>query len=820
MQPLVAMHDIRAAIRALARRPGFAFIAVVTLALGIGGNAAIFSIIDTVLLRALPYPRADRLMMIWEHSDEVQQRIGFDTLPSSPGDVTDFRRRNRTFTSLGWVRSERFNLTGGGDPERLTGVRVSTDFFDVLGVHAAVGRTFAPDDGTAARVAVIGDRLWRRRFGAAPDIIGRAVSLNAMPVTVVGVLPDWFRFPADGDLPAGLGFSGDVDIWAADVLTPAQQRSRGGKSFALVGRLKDEASIASATADLNRIAADIATESPESNAGWTVLVRPFREQLVGSVRTALVVLLVAVGCVLLIACANVANLMLARAAGRHREMCVRLALGAGEGRLIRQTLVESLVLSVAAGTAGLLVAWVGVRVLLLVAPARFGVFSGATLQWRVLVFTIFISLLTGVLFGIVPAMQAARADLNDGLRDGSRGTSGSWRARRTRDLLVVTEVALAMVLLVGAVLLLQTFVRLLHVDAGFRPDGVLTMEVSLPRASYSGSRAADFFDQVTARLAGVAGVEGVAVTSSLPLSGTENLRQITVEGRPRPLPGQEIIGDYRVVTPDYFRVMGVRHVAGETMPRTLTARAPLSALISATMAETVWKEENPIGRKIKLTSFDQDGPWFTVTGVVGDTRHTGLDSSLRPQVYVEQRVDPSPQMVVVLRTAGDPLGYVAAARASVLETDRNQPVGRIRPMKAVVADSVSNRRFTMALVATFATLAFTLALIGLYAVVSHSVAERTTEMGVRLAMGASPGALLRLVLSEGLRLTAIGVACGVTGAFLITRFMSAMLFGVSPNDVLTFVIVSLLLFTAAGLGCLVPARRAMRVDPIVALRAE
>ncbi len=512
--------------------------------------------------------------------------------------------------------------------------------------------------------------------------------------------------------------------------------------------------------------------------------------------------------------------MLVRAAGRHREMCVRLALGAGQGRLVRQLLVESVVLAIAAGVAGLGVAWVGLRVLLALSPIRLAAFSNVMLDGRDVGFTIAVSALTGLMFGIVPALQTSRANLNEGLRDGSRGTSGSRRAHRTRSLLVVVEVALAMVLLVGAVLLLQTFVRLLSVDGGFRPDGVLTMEVSLPRTWYTGPRSADFFDRVTGRLSEVPGVQAVAVTSGLPLSGLENLRQITVEGQPRPSPGQEIIADYRVVTPSYFSVMGIPRISGQALPQTLTGEAPPVVLVNVTMAAAVWRGVDPIGRRIKLTSFDQDSPWFTVTGVVGDTRQSGLDSGLRPQVYVEQRVDPSSQMVVVLRATGDPLGYTTVARATVSEADRDQPVGRIRPMKDVVAESVSNRRFTMALVGTFAILAFALALVGLYAVVSHSVAERTQEMGVRLALGASPAALLRLVLSEGMALAGTGVVLGLVGAFLMTRFMSAMLFGVTPHDTLTFVTVPLLLFFAAAMGCLVPARRAMRVDPIVALRAE
>ena len=569
------MQDIRAAIRALARRPGFAAIAIATLALGIGGNAAIFSIIDSVLLQPLPYPRADRLVMPWEYNAEVHQKIGFDTLPSSPGDVTDFRTKNTTFEGLAWIRSDRFNLTGAGDPERINGVRVSEDFFTVLGVRPSFGRTFTPEDVKGTRAVLISDRLWRRRFQADAGIIGRVISLNGAPATIIGVLPPWFNFPAEGDLPTGLGFSGEVEIWAADALTPTQQQFRGGKSFTLVGRLKDGIDMVSATADLNAIASEIAREFPASNAGWTVRIRPLREQLVGGVRSALIVLLVAVGFVLLIACANVANLMLVRAAGRHREMCVRLALGAGERRLMRQLLVESLVLAILAGLAGLIVAWVGLRVLLALAPVKLVAFSAAAVDWRVVGFTVAVSALTGLMFGIVPAFQASRANLNEGLRDGTRGTSGSRRAHRTRNALVVVEVALAMVLLVGAVLLLQTFVRLLSVDAGFRPEGVLTMEVALPR-TYPGPRAAEFFDHVTTRLTAVPGVQAVAVTSSLPLSGLENLRQITVEGRPRPLPGQEIIADYRVVTAPYFKVMGVPLVGGSTAAGDVVRRSSYS----------------------------------------------------------------------------------------------------------------------------------------------------------------------------------------------------------------------------------------------------
>ena len=417
------MQDIRAAIRALARRPGFAAIAIATLALGIGGNAAIFSIIDSVLLQPLPYPHADRLVMPWEYNAEVHQKIGFDTLPSSPGDVTDFRTKNTTFEGLAWIRSDRSNLTGAGDPERINGVRVSEDFFTVLGVRPSFGRTFTPEDVKGTRAVLISDRLWRRRFQADAGIIGRVISLNGAAANIIGVLPPWFNFPAEGDLPTGLGFSGEVEIsggrrthphatavsWRQELHT--RRAAQGGHRHGVRDRRFS-----------TRLRSDIAREFPASNAGWTVRIRPLREQLVGGVRSALIVLLVAVGFVLLIACANVANLMLVRAAGRHREMCVRLALGAGERRLMRQLLVESLVLAILAGVAGLIVAWVGLRVLLALAPVKLVAFSAAAVDWRVVGFTVAVSALTGLMFGIVPAFQASRANLNEGLRDGTRGT--------------------------------------------------------------------------------------------------------------------------------------------------------------------------------------------------------------------------------------------------------------------------------------------------------------------------------------------------------------------------------------------------------------
>jgi len=524
--------------------------------------------------------------------------------------------------------------------------------------------------------------------------------------------------------------------------------------------------------------------------------------------------------VLLIACANVANLLLVRAASRQREVAVRYALGAERRQILQQLLVESLVLSVGAGAVGLVLGWWGLGALLAMLPVGLPVLSDAALDWRVVTFTVTLSIVTGVIFGVGPAFQAAQVDLVEGLREGGRGTVGSRRAHRMRNVLVIVEVALAAVLLIGASLLIQTFIRLLNVDTGFRAAGLLTMEVSLPRTAYPGNTPTVFFDRLVTRLAAVPGVEAAATTSSVPLAGTENLRQVTIEGRPRPQPGQEVIADFRIVTSDYFRVMGIPQLAGEPLPSQWRPDGAPILLINAMMADTSFPGENPVGRHIKLTSFDQVSPWFTIIGVVGDTRQTALDSAMRPQVYVHQNTEVASQMVVVIRTKDDPSGYGPVARAAVHELDSNQPVGRIRTMNAVVLDAVARQRFTMYLAGIFAAIALILSLGGLYAVVSYSVAERVHELGVRFALGATPGILLRLVLADGIRLVMVGVIIGLAGAFALGRFLETQLFGVTAYDPRTFLTVPLLLIAAALAGCLIPARRATRIDPMTALRSE
>jgi putative ABC transport system permease protein len=811
------LQSFKYAIRALIRRPGFSALSIMALALGLGANAAIFRVIDGVLLQPLPYPEADRILMPWEFSADIQQRLGFDRLPSSAADFLDYYSGNRTFERFASMRTEQLNLTGRGEPERIGAVRVSAEFFEVLGVQPVVGRSFQMGDEGRDRVVLIAHSLWRRSFGSDPGVSGRVVSLNGEPATILGVLPDWFRFPAAGELPQGFGFSLSPLVWTLDVLTPEQRRNRGGKSLALIGRLKRGVTASDAQADLAKIAADIARDFPGTNAGWTIRVMTLREQLVGSLRPALIALLTAVGLVLLIACANVANLLLVRTTARQREICLRYALGAPRSTLVWASLAESLLLAGAGGLAGLGIAWWMLRALLTMAPASLPAAAQAGLDWDVLVFTVVLSLVTGVLFGAVPAWHGTRYDTADGLREGSRGMVGGRGAARTRNALVVFEVALAVTLLIGSVLLVQTFVRLIHVNTGFRTDRILTMEIALPKTAYTPTRASTFFVSLIERLAALPGVEAAGLTSGVPLSGSENLLPVTAEGQPRPQPGHEIISDYRVITAGYFEALGIPLLEGDSIQPSPDAPR---VWINQTMARSAWPGRPAVGRRLKLTNYDRDAAWYTVAGVVGDTRYTGLDRALRPQVYVYFTQDPKEQMAVVLRSYGDPSLLVASARQAVQSLDPNQPIARVRTMEQIVTTSVANRRFQMALIGVFAVLAVALAVVGLYAVVSYSVAERIHEMGLRLALGARPANLVALVLGEGLRLVMLGLAIGIGAALVLTRFLETLLFGVDARDTITFLLAPAVLLGAALLGCLAPARRAMRVDPAVALRGE
>ena len=812
------MPRLRVAFRSLARRPAVTVVAVCTLALGIGANAAIFSVIDAVLLRPLPYAGAGRLVMPWAYSPEVHQRLGFDRLPSSAADFLDFHARTTTLEVLASMRGERANITEG-EPERVGAVRVSADFFRVLDVAPAAGRVFGPGDERQGRVVMLGHSLWTRRFGADPAVAGRTLSLNGAPATITGVLPEGFHFPAAGDLPEAFGFTATPEIWTLDVLRPDQRVNRGGKSLVLLGRLRPGVSIADAEAEFAAIAADIARESPATNAGWTMRVLPMREQLVGRVRPPLMVLLAAAAVVLLIACTNVGNLLLVAAAARRPELAIRAALGAGRRRLLGDLLIESILLGIAAGVAGLLVAWWTLRALLAAAPPNMSAVASAAIDARVLAFTLALSVLAAFIFGLVPAVHLTRGDTAGRLREEGRGSAGSRRASRLRAALVVVEVALAVVLLVAAALLLQAFARLSDVDTGFSADRVLTMEVVLPDAAYPGARAAAFFEAVIERLGARPGVEAAGATSGLPFAGADNIALVTIEGGAAPRPGSEIMADYRSVTNGYFAALRIPLVDGTWLPlRAEDDTHPV--LISERLARAGWPDGQAIGRRLKLAAPGQDAPWRTVVGIVGDTRQGALDAVLRPQVYSHLRHAPGGQMALVVRTAGDPAALGPPARGAVAAVDPRQPVSRMRTMDEVIGASVSARRFQALLVGAFAALAVVLAVVGLYAVMASSVAERRHELGVRMALGARPSSVVTLVLAEGLRLSGLGIAVGIGGAFALTGFLEAQLYGIHARDAATFVAVPLVLLLAAIGGCLLPARRAMRVDPSTALRGE
>jgi putative ABC transport system permease protein len=809
---------LRPAWRALARRPAFTGVAILTLALGIGANAAIFSVIDAVLLRPLPYADPQRLVIVWEYSAEVEARLGFDRMPISPADYVDFHEGQASFTGLASMRGDRVTLTEG-DAERIGAIRVTSEFFDVLGTPAALGRTFRPGDEEYGRAVVLSHGLWHRRFGADPQVVGRAVSVNGEPAVVVGVMPPGFSFPAAGDLPQAFGFTATPEIWSLDIITPAQRTNRGGKSRVLVGRLRPDASLASAEADLGAIAEAIALESPGSNEGWTVKLVPMREQLVARVRPALLVLLAAVGVVLLIACANVANLLLVRATSRHRELTVRLALGASRRRLIGELLAESVLLSVLAGGAGLLLAWWTLQALIAATPEDLPALAQATLDVRVLLFTLVVAVTTGLTFGLLPALQATGTKVAEGLREGARGTVGNRRAQRLRGVLVVGEVALAVVLLVGAALLVQAFAQLTRVDAGYDARQVLTLEVTLP-STYTGAQSGAFYQRLLERLEGLPGIENVGATSGLPLTGGDQLAQVAIEGAARPEPGQELMAEYRTATNGYFDALRVPLLKGAWLPDPAAVPGARYVLVSDRLARAAWPGEDPIGRRLKLGRYDVEVPWHTVVGVVGDTRHTALDVATRPQIYAHQARFPTGQMGVVLRTAGDPLRMAPSVRGVVAELEPAAPVTRIRTMEELMIASVAGRRFHMFVIGAFAVLALVLAIVGLYAVIAYSVAERIHEMCVRLALGARPATLLGMVLGEGMKLVGFGVLIGVLAALALTRVIESQLFGVEARDLRTFVLVPLVLAFVGLLGCLIPALRAMRVDPASALRGE
>ena len=799
------IQDLRYAVRTLLKSPGFTLVAVITLALGIGANTAIFSAVSAVLLRPLPYPDAGRLVAIWGSRGPDRQLLTAYT------DVMDFRAQRTGFEEIGVIRGQSVNLTGREAPERLGAEYVTAEVFGVLGARAALGRTFTADEAAPGRgreVAVLSDGAWRNRFGADPQILGRAVMLNARPHVVIGVLPPGYASPF-----------GAVDVWMPISSIPSRTTfDRGVRNVWAIGRLRTGVTLEQAGSDLAAIAARLSRDYPVSNAGFGVTVIPLRAQVTGRVSTALLTLLAAVGLVLLIACANVANLQLARAAGRRHEMSVRASLGAGRARLMRQLLTESLLLSAAGGAGGVLLAMWAVGALVRALPGGLPAFGPVAIDRPVLLFSAGIVVVAALLFGLAPALSGSRSDLGGALR--VRMPEGAVGGRRfdVRSALVVAELALCLMLLASAGLLLRSVGRMRRVDPGFAVDHLLTFQFRLPRAKYAdaGARAA-FFARAGEQVRAVPGVRDAAFVSATPFSGNWATTNYLVEGQPAPAPGQAPAAGWEAVSDGYFGAMRIPIVAG----RDFDAHDRLGTLpvviVSRELARRTWPGATAIGRRIEEVG---DTIWRTVVGVVGDTKQRTLGEDAEARIYVPVLQDPADFSNVVARTAGDPLALLPGVRAAIWSVDPDQPVWGVTSMDGLLSRAMGQARFTTMLTGGFAALALLLAGIGVYGVMAYTVAQRTRELGVRLAVGARPSQVVALVLLSGVKVTVAATVLGLALALAAARLLQAQLFGVSATDPATFIAVSAVLAGMALLACWLPARRAGKVDPVAALRSE
>jgi putative ABC transport system permease protein len=799
------IQDLRYGLRSLFRSPGVTLIAILTLGLGIGANSAIFSVVNTALLRPLPYPDPGRLMLVMESNPAK----GYQRFPLSPLNYVDYRDQNSVLERLCAFDGTSFILTGAGRPEKIQGARVSAGFFETLGIAPLNGRAFAADEDRPGpdQVAILGHGLWQRRFGSDPGVLGRTVTLGGAAYTVVGVMPPGFAFPNRSE------------IWKPMALADNEMQSRGSHYLLSIGRLRPGVSPERARADLEAIAARLQQRYPDTNTGWTARVEPLAERIIGDARPTLLVLLAAVGFVLLIACANVASLLLARAAARRKEFAVRSALGAGRARLARQLITESLLLGLLGGGLGLLLALWGTDLLSAAAPPGIPRVREVGVDGRVILFTGGVALLTGLLFGLAPALQAARTDLNEALKEGARGDGGSPRRHRARALLVVAETALALVLLAGAGLMLRSLLRLQAIDPGFDPRHVLAVHVELPDARYPDERRrADFFRAALERLASLPGAQAAGAVFPLPMGGDRLIFSFGIEGRPVAEADRPSAG-YYVVSPDYFRAMGIHLMSGRAFTERDREGAPRVAIINATMARQFWPGEDPVGRRIVIDNGPQD-LWREIVGVVQDVKHTELEGDSVAQMYEPYPQAPLPLMTLTVRAAGAPEGLAEAARRAILALDKDQPVSRTATMDRLLAESIARPRYSLLLLGVFAGVALLLATVGIYGLLSHSVTQRTREIGIRMALGARRGQVLVLVIANGMRLALLGIGAGLLGAIALTRLMSSLLYRVSPTDPATLAAVALLLAGAALLACLVPARRATRVDPMGALRCE
>jgi putative ABC transport system permease protein len=807
------LQDIRYALRQLRKSPGFTAVAVLTLALGIGANTAIFSAINAVLLRPLPYFEPDRIQVLWSTNPHFAA-MGYPELPPTYNDLTEWRNQSSSFESVAACRPGDRNITDGDTTERVGGTVVTHNFFALFGITPMLGRGFTQEEDSPGRnqVVVISYGLWQRRYGGDPAIIGKAVSLDGVKHTVVGVMPPEFQFPRGAELPAGFGFAPRSDVWLPFGLSAADWTKRDNRQIVALARLKKGISLQSAQTELTGIAARLEKQFPKENADFSVKLLPLRSQMVAFSRTPLLILFAAVGLVLLIACANIANLLLARATARQKEIAIRSALGASQARIVWQLLTKSLLLAGLGALFAVGFAQLGIIALLKFGPANLPQLQVARLDMVSFLFTAAVAMLTALLSGLVPSLRAAKTDLQEAFRAGSRSASGG--AKRLRELFVVSQIALALTLLVGSGLLIRSLASVLAVDAGLRPQSVLTFELDLVGKYGDYQRRVAFFDQFRSRLESVPGVRAVGAVTLLPLGGGgDNLPYFSVEGAP-PLK-EQVAGEFRYVAGRYFHALGIPLTRGRLFTDQEVSQTALRVVINDTLARRFFAAEDPLGKRLVVNGQPQE-----IVGVVGDVKSSSLEAPTRPQIYGPRIPDYAGSTAVVVRASGDPRSLIGSVRAELKAIDPGVPLEKVRTMEQVVGDTELGRRFNMLLLGLFAALALVLTTIGLYGAVSYWVTQRTREIGIRMALGANRHNVLWLVIKQGMTLAVFGVAAGLVAAFGLTRLLSNMLFGIAPNDPATFVAVSLLLALIAVLACSIPARRAASIEPMQALRAE
>ena len=798
------VHDARYAVRTLRRRPAFTVVSAITLALGIGATAAIFGVIDAMLFRPLRYPAPEQIVVV-----SMTRGGSLREAPAYP-DFVDWREQSRSFQSLAVARGQSVNLTGREAPERLSGSFISASLFPLLGAEPLLGRLFAYDESevaTSAPVAVISEGLWRRRFGGDPAIVGNAMVLNGQPFTVIGVVPSTFAF------------FGGTDVYLPITYYPNNAGlTRKDHSMFVVGRLRPEVTLASADAEMRAIGARLAAQFPAENAGSGAHVESLHTMLVGDVRAPLYILMGAVTLLLLIACANVANLQLSHAVARRREMSVRSALGAGRGRLARQLLTESVMLSALGGLLGVAVAYGGVALLIKIIPIDLTFFSPIRVDGRVMAFAALVSIVTGIVFGLAPALHASRTNLNDALSTRTGGLAARVGRVEMRGVFVVAQLALSIVLLIGAGLLTRTLVKLQQVDLGFDTSNLLTMEFRLPATKYSQpQQISNFFTRAIAEIRAVPGVRSAALVRAVPLSGNSDARAYAVAGAPEPEKGRAPVMQLNTVSPGYFRTIGLPLVSGRDVNEHDAADAPPVVVVNETFARREWPTASALGQRIRFVDSDR---WLTVVGVARDAKHFGPADQPTPQAYVPYMQMPQIFTSVVVRANREASALGPLVREAIWRVDRDQPVWKIRTMDSLVATSLGSKRVLLALVGAFASVALLLAGVGIFGVMSFAVTQRTHEVGVRMALGASGGEVLRLIVGQGLRLTFVALLLGLAAASGAMRLIASQLFGVTPSDPVTFATVPLVLCAVAAIACYLPARRASRLDPLTALRRE